>query len=169
MNIKKMSGVIAILLLFAACGKNVMYNEIYKFKDYQWQRLSEDKKNGNAIEFTDIEVKDCDTPYDVFVNVRHSSVINTDKIQFLVEVISPNGTRRANKHIMKLKDREGTKFIGDVMGDLYDVEDKVKSYMSFTETGTHTIRITNLSQPFVIVGIVDLSLKIVKSDLDYNL
>jgi gliding motility-associated lipoprotein GldH len=167
--IKRTMVIAAVIMIAAACSSDQIYKEITSFKDYRWQRLSEDKKSGNAIEFTDVEVKNNADPYDFFIGIRHSSVINIDKIQLLIDIIAPSGTKRSSVHTIDLKDRDGKKFIGDVMGDLYDVESRVKAYMSFTETGKYTIRITNLSSVFEIVGIVDMTLRIVKSDLDYNI
>ncbi|MDR0790776.1 MAG: gliding motility lipoprotein GldH [Bacteroidales bacterium] len=167
--IKRTMMIAALVLIATACNSDQIYKHITSFKDYRWQRLSEDKKSGNAIEFTDVEVKNNADPYDVLIGIRHSGVINVDKIQLLIDIVAPSGTKRSSVHTIKLKDRAGTKFIGDVMGDMYDIEERVKAYMSFTETGKYTIRITNMSSVFEIVGIIDMTLRIVKSDLDYNI
>ncbi|MDR1725132.1 MAG: gliding motility lipoprotein GldH [Bacteroidales bacterium] len=166
---KKLIIVCVITLVIVSCNKNQIYKETISFKNYKWERLSEDKKNGNFIEFKDIDVKKIDSPYDIYLIVRHLGLINIDNVKLLIEIISPSGTKRTSNVNIKLKDRNGKKFIGDVMGDFYDVEEKVKSFMSFTETGNHTIKITNLSSSFEIIGIIDMTLKISKSELNYNI
>jgi gliding motility-associated lipoprotein GldH len=167
--VKKILMIIAVVLIGVACNSDQIYKNTITFENYRWQRLAENKTEGNTIEFTDIDVKNIDDVYDIMITIRHSGIINVDKVRLQLEIVSPTGTRRISLHNIKLKDREGKKFVGDVLGDLYDLEEKIKSFMSFTEIGKYTIKVTNLSSVFEIVGIIDMTLRVVKSNLDYNI
>ncbi|MDR1005540.1 MAG: gliding motility lipoprotein GldH [Bacteroidales bacterium] len=168
-KLKKIFIMTFIVLATVSCGRNELYRKTIEFDNYKWERLSKDKTHGNSIDFTDINVKDNKDPYDIYITVRHSSLINVGSVKFVMEMTSPNGTTRSSMHTINLKDRSGKKFIGDVAGDLYDVEERVKSFMSFTETGKYTIRIINLAPVYEVIGIIDMTMSIKKSDLDYDL
>ncbi|MCH3923489.1 MAG: gliding motility lipoprotein GldH [Bacteroidales bacterium] len=154
---------IAVILL-SGCGKGKIYQSRQTLKDNTWNRI----ENGKTLTFDNINIEDSVAVYDIYVTLRHTPYINDDKIKFVMRIISPSGIIKETSHTIKLKNRYQDKWIGDAMGDMIDVENKCRSFVTFPEKGKYTITLTNMGTQYRTVGLMDIGLKIEKSDLDYN-
>lgn len=152
-------------LMAVSCGKNTVYQGRHSFDNNIWERLSEEK----TVNFENIEIKDTSKIYDIYVSLRHTPYINENPIEFVLHIKSPSGIDRQSVHKVELMDRFKNKWIGDAMGDMIDVEQKVRSFVNFHEKGKYTITITNMGKYKQTVGIMDLGIKIKKANLsDYK-
>jgi gliding motility-associated lipoprotein GldH len=151
-------------LLFISCNKSKIYEQRQEFDNNTWERLT-DKK---TIKFDNINIEKTDDVYDIYVTLRHTPYINEKQVKFVMKIISPSGIVKETVHTIKLSDRFGTKWVGDAMGDMIDVEEKCRSFVSFPEKGNYTITLTNLGTYDKTVGLMDMGIRIEKSDLDYN-
>lgn len=151
-------------LLFVSCNKNKVYEQRQEFDNNTWERLTSKKD----VKFENIKIEDTKDVYDIYVSVRHTPYINEPKIKFLMKIISPSGITKETSHTIELKDRYGVKWLGDAMGDMIDVEEKCRAFVAFPEKGIYTIVLTNQGMYDKTVGLMDMGVKIEKSDLDYN-
>lgn len=157
--------VICLATIVSSCGKDKVYQSRETFSDNTWDRLTKD----NTVTFSDIEIEDTTSVYDIYVTLRHAPFINENKVKVLMKVIYPSGISRESVHTIKLRDRFDKKWVGDAMGDLIDVEDQVKHFVSLPEKGTYTISLTNLGKYSKLVGIMDIGVMVKKSNLkDYK-
>ena len=156
---------IATVFCIASCNKDKVYQQRHEFDSYTWGRLTDEK----TITFSDIMIEDTNAVYDVWVTLRHTPYINENKIKFLLKITTPEGITRESTHTVKLKDRYNEKWIGDAAGDLIDVEERCRSFVEFPIKGSYTITLTNMGTYTKTVGIMDMGIKIIKSNLDgYN-
>lgn len=156
---------ITSIYCLVGCGKDKIYQQRHEFDSYTWERLTENK----TIYFNDISIDDTANMYDIYVTIRHTPYINEDNVKFLMKITTPDGITRESTHTVRLKDRYNKDWIGDIAGDLIDVEEKCRSLIEFPIKGRYTISLTNLGTYTKTVGIIDMGIKIVKSNLDdYN-
>ncbi|MBR1627276.1 MAG: hypothetical protein IJ681_09065 [Bacteroidales bacterium] len=153
---------IATSFCFIGCNKGKVYQQRHEFNNYTWERLTEDK----TVTFNNITIEDTTSVYDVFVTIRHTPYMNEDKVKFLMKITTPEGITRESTHTVKLKDRYGEKWVGDAAGDLIDIEERCRSFVEFSSKGSYTISLTNLGTYAKTVGIMDIGIKVVKSDTD---
>lgn len=155
--------VVSILSL-SSCNRGKVYEQRHNFDSYSWERLTDNK----TITFSDIDIQDTTSVYDIYVTVRHTPYINEKEIKLLMKIITPDGVIRqsSRSNTIKLKDRYGKEWVGDAMGDLIDVEEKCRSLVEFPVKGKYTITLTNMGKYPQITGIMDIGIKVVKSDLD---
>lgn len=152
----------AMAVCFFSCSKNKVYQQRHEFENYSWERLTENK----TVTFSDINIEDTTNVYDVWITVRHTPYINEEQVKLLMKITTPEGITRESNHTIRLKDRYNDKWIGDAAGDLIDVEEKCRSFVSFPVKGAYTITLTNLGKYVKTIGIMDIGIKIVKSDID---
>jgi hypothetical protein len=69
-------------------------------------------------------------------------------------------------HTIALKDRNGDKWIGDALGDYIDIEEVCKKYITLPEKGLYTIELVNMGKKYETLGVMELGLKVAKSDLE---
>ena len=152
---------ILVALLFASCGKNEVYQDRITFENNTWNRLEGNK----TITFKNIEIKDTASLYDIYVTIRHTPYINEGKIKFLMKVIYPSGIVRESIYNIGLKSIDNKKWKGDALGDLIDVEERCRAFVSLPEKGNYTITLTNLGTYVKTVGIMDVGVLIKKSNM----
>ena len=160
---------ILLTLIFAAaavcligCGIGDVYMQRQSFDNYTWQRL----EGNNSVVFNNINIEDTSGVYDIYVSLRHTPYINEKAIKFLMQITTPDGITRESVHTINLMDRFKEKWAGDAMGDLIDIEEVCRNFVSFPVKGNYKITLTNLGTYVQTVGILDIGLRIKKSDIE---
>ncbi len=151
-----------IITFFVSCGKKTVYQQRHDFTDYTWERLTDSKK----VTFNNIEIEDTSSVYDIYVTLRHAPFINVKDVKFVMRIIYPDGITRESIHDVQLMDRYGKNWVGDAMGDYIDLEEKCRSFVSFPAKGKYTITLTNMGMYSKTTGIMDIGIKIKKSDIE---
>ena len=82
-----------------------------------------------------------------------------------MKITYPGGITRESIHTVGLRSADNKQWLGDAMGDLIDVEQRCRAFVSLPERGNYTITITNLGTYSKTVGIMDMGIFIKKSDL----
>lgn len=152
-------------LVFASCTTKPIYENKVEFTNHSWQRI----EAGKDIKFDKINIKSIKDSYDINISFSHTPKINVDEISFVLRIISPSGIKKETIHTIKLKDREGKKFIGNKSGEIIEVKEPVKQYVFFPEQGDYTIMISNYCEKFQVDGLVNVGLEVKKSNLDYEI
>lgn len=159
--------VIAFFFCFflVSCSSDSIYENKIEFPNQSWQRI----EAGKDIKFDKIKIKSIKDSYDINVSFYHTPNINVDEISFVLRIISPSGMKKETIHTIKLKDRDGKKFIGKNTGDIIEVKEPIKQYVFFPEQGDYTIMISNYCEKFQVDGLVNIGLEVKKSNLDYEI
>ena len=152
-------------LVFTSCTKKPIYENKVEFTNHSWQRI----EAGKDIKFDKIKIKSIKDSYDINVSFSHTPTINVDEISFVLRIISPSGIRKESIHTIKLKDRDGKKFIGNKSGEIIEVKEPVKQYAFFSEEGDYTIIISNYCEKYQVDGLINIGLEVKKSNLDYEI
>lgn len=152
-------------LVFVSCGKKQIYEKTVAFPNQTWQRI----EKGKDIKFEKINIKSIKDAYDINVYFRHKTIINVDEISFILRIISPSGIKKESIHTVKLKDREGKKYIGNDLGEIIDMKEPVKQYVFFPEVGQYTIIVSNYCEKYEVNGLSNIGIEITKSNLDYEI
>lgn len=149
-------------ILISSCGNGDIYKQYKELPGYKWERI----EKGKSVMFDNIEIKDTKDSYDIHVMVRHTPFINVDEIKFKMLITSPSGITRESVHTIALKDRNGKQWAGDALGDLIDIDEVCKRYISFPEEGSYVVELVNMGNKYETIGLMELGLKVVKSDLE---
>ena len=152
----------AMAVCFFSCSKNKVYQQRHEFENYSWERLTENK----TVTFSDINIEDTTNVYDVWITVRHTPYINEEQVKLLMKITTPEGITRESNHTIRLKDRFKEKWACDAMGDLIDIEEVCRNLVSFPVKVNYKITLTNLGTYVQTVGIMDIGLRIKKSDIE---
>ncbi|MFA7081602.1 MAG: hypothetical protein WC135_03220 [Bacteroidales bacterium] len=156
---------IILPLIFSSCTKNQVYEDSISFPNSTWQRIEE----GKDITFEKIIIKSVKDEYDFNVSFVHKPTINVDEISFILRIISPSGISKETIHTIELKGRDKAKFIGNNLGEIIDIKEVVKQYSTLPEVGEYKVIISNYSNKYEIKGLEQITLEIIKSDLDYKI
>lgn len=154
----KKLGLIALLaVIMVSCSSDTIFEKRESFPDLKWNRFKELTFN--------VPVTNVEDGYDIILTLRHITQypFNNLSVEFLT--VSPSGEERVSSHSIPLKNKDG-KFIGDVAGDLWDVEFKLREYVVFSEKGTYKMTIGNTMTYLDTPGIMDVGLKVVKSKIE---
>ena len=149
-------------MTMSSCSDGDIYKEYQELPGYKWERINK----GKSVVFDNIEIKNTDDSYDVHVMIRHTPFVNEDKIKFKMLITSPSGITRESVHTIALKDRNGKQWVGEALGDLIDIDEVCKRYISFPDEGSYTVELVNMGNKYETIGLMELGLKVVKSDLE---
>ncbi|HLO92516.1 MAG: hypothetical protein ACM3ME_00455 [Chloroflexota bacterium] len=151
---RKLILILAVLSVigFTSCKRNI-YREFHEFENYQWGRF-------DKITFK-FSVKDDGTMADIILSVRHLEQFPYDKLPVNIIMTLPSGEERIVEKEISLKDQQG-KFIGEVAGSYWDVQEVLWKGFFFNKAGEYTIELENLNPRPAIPYIVDLGLIVKK-------
>lgn len=68
-----------------------------------------------------------------------------------------------------MKDREGVNFLGSDLGEIVEIKEIIKQYTTLPELGEYTIKISNYNSKYELTGIENITLEVIKSNLDYEI
>lgn len=153
---------LSLSLFMASCGDGDVFKQYKELPGYKWERI----EKGKSVVFENINIKNTDNSYDISVMIRHTPYVNEEKISFKMLITSPSGITRESVHTIALKDRNGDKWIGDALGDYIDIEEVCKKYITLPEKGLYTIELVNMGKKYETLGVMELGLKVAKSDLE---
>lgn len=153
-----------ITLVFAGCGKDDVYKRRHTFPQSVWNRIEE----GKSVFFEDVKIKNIDDPYHIYVSFRYTPQVNVDRMQFIMRITSPSGTEKETIHSFPLKNREG-KFIGEEVGEYFEIEERCKVFQFFNEPGDYKIEILNFMHKYTVSGMISMGLRIEKAEMDYDI
>jgi gliding motility-associated lipoprotein GldH len=126
--------VISALLLLSACNKGVIFNDYTRIGETTgWAR-------NVPIKF-DIDIKDTNQLYDIYVNVRQATGYPYSNLFLQLKTNYPNKTIFADTLECILANERG-EWLGDGAGDLWDNKILFKKNVKFHLLGAHTFTFT---------------------------
>lgn len=146
-----------LALALASCSNKTIFNERHEFPSLKWNHF-------DPVAFS-VEVTDMEPPYDISLNMRHITQMPYESMPVLIIVKSPSGSIRTFLHTFKIKGKDG-KLLGDGMGDIWDLDDRVKKQFFFNETGKYVFTIKDAGSNYDNIGIMTLGLKVEKTKIN---
>lgn len=147
------SALVCILVL-ASCSRAKVFEKYTDIKGNVWNRFE-------VVTF-DVNIEDISAAYDFYVAFRHMDQFPLDNIVIQFNFETPSGEARYSKQKIVLKDTSG-KWLGNGMGDLWDVEQLVRPGYKFTEPGICKVEVSSAMQNADLPGIMQVGLIVRKS------
>jgi gliding motility-associated lipoprotein GldH len=106
-----------------------------------------------------LDIRENAEPCQLFLDVRYTTLFPFDKLQLHVKEISDKGIVIPRDVTVEIKNQEG--FIGDISGDIGDIERELDSNKQYTDHGVYTYEISFNHPVDVLLGIMELRLRAV--------
>ncbi|MBN1339645.1 MAG: hypothetical protein JXA03_09995 [Bacteroidales bacterium] len=150
---------ILILLPFIifSCSRGNIFEEYKKFDNLTWNRF-------NILSFETV-ITDTESPYSLFIHIRHLPEFNLEELKINFTVTTPSGSMRTSDHVLKFTGKEGNP-LSSCMGDLCDILIPVRESYYFTEHGVHRFEIENKFTKLELRGIMEAGLVIRKMPVE---
>lgn len=142
----------AVILL--GCDSNVVYRGYTVFDNVSWNKLE-------ILSF-DFPVKK-NEGLDFYFALRHHTNFPYSFIKVNVTFYTPDGEIRSRDYNFRLTNRE-SKWKGDGMGELWDIELPIRKDMNFNKTGICKVSFENKMTKAETPGIIEVGLIVKKSD-----
>jgi len=143
--------IIFITISLFSCDRNKVYEEYVEIENNVWS-------NKNIVKF-EFEVEDTSSLHNVYINVRHASLYQYNNLWLFVTSSAPNGTKETDTVECVLIDKEN-KWIGEGLGDIWDVQIPWKSNVRFNHTGTYRVQFEQAMRVDELPGIMDMGLRV---------
>lgn len=140
-----------IILMLTGCGRRTIYEKSEKFPDYSWNRFK--------YLYFNAEIEDTAGTYDILLTVRHITQYPYKNLDVNFTSYTPSGEERSMDYSFMLKDADN-KFLGDGMGDLWDIELPLREKTRFPEIGKYKFEIENKMTKFETPGIMEVGIVI---------
>ena len=150
-RIKSPVVIIILLLAFAACNRGELYNNTHDLDNSTWDA-------SNTINFN-FQISDTLQPYDVYINLRHSSKYKYRNLFLFVETTSPAGHTVRDTFECMLADRKGD-WYGSGWGDMYENKIPYKRFVRFPKAGTYSIELQQAMRTKKLKHISDIGIEI---------
>jgi gliding motility-associated lipoprotein GldH len=131
-----------------------VYEEYTKFDDLSWNRF-------DLLTF-EIQVEDIESPYDIFLNVRHIPEVRYEELNLNFTIFSPGGDMRTTDYTLEFVDRDGNQ-LSECLGDLCDLQVLLRDGLRFNEKGLAKFEIENKFTKVELPGIIEVGLIVKKS------
>jgi gliding motility-associated lipoprotein GldH len=106
-----------------------------------------------------LDIRENAEPCELYLDVRYTTLFPFDKLLLHVKEISDKGIVIPRDVTVEIKNQEG--FVGDISGDIGDIERELDSNKQYTDHGVYTYEISFNHPVDVLLGIMELRLRAV--------
>ena len=151
--------VLVIIFLIAAftysCDRNKVYEDYIELDEIVWE-------NSNKLGFK-FEIDDTVSLHNVYINVRHASLYPYNNVWVFIKSSAPNGTVNIDTVECLLADADG-RWIGEGMGDIWDVQIPWKQNVRFPHKGVYQVEFQQGMRVDKLPGIMGMGLRVEKAE-----
>lgn len=147
--------VIIFSLLLISCGNGKVFEKYNDINNNKWNREE-------PIDFS-VNIEDASCNYDVLITVRHTVYYMYSDLLISATVLYPNGEIRIKDHTLNLRDSKGT-FMGQGMGDIFDIEIPLMKNVKFPTPGSYLFKIQNIMPRPETANIMQIGLIVKKTE-----
>jgi len=115
-------------------------------------------KNSEPVSLK-LDIRENAEPCELYLDVRYTTLFPFDKLLLHVKEISDKGIVIPRDVTVEIKNQEG--FVGDISGDIGDIERELDSNKQYTDHGVYTYEISFNHPVDVLLGIMELRLRAV--------
>jgi gliding motility-associated lipoprotein GldH len=150
---------IGLLICFISCKPGVINQTELKFEEpYLWM-------SGDTKELI-LEVTENSEPCELYLDVRYAEpLLPFDKLNLRIIEIQPGGVSIPRDLTIELRDAAGA-ILGDVSGDIVDVERLLDGNKQFLRHGKYSYKIDYNLPVEVLGGIMEFRLRTVKKKME---
>lgn len=142
-----------IVLLLASCQEGPFYEKNSVIPGQLWD-------NGFKPEFQ-VEVKEKQSRYDLFFNLRHTAYYPYTSFSFQVNQRGKSVQDSSLRYEFKLAEPDGS-WTGKSAGNIYEQSQLIKENMLFPDTGIYVFSIQQNMNDNPLRGINDVGIKLIK-------
>jgi gliding motility-associated lipoprotein GldH len=144
--------VLLVAFVMAGCKPTPIAEANFEFDEsLQW-------KKSEPVSLK-LDIRENAEPCELYLDVRYTTLFPFDKLQLHVKEISDKGIVIPRDVTVEIKNQEG--FVGDISGDIGDIERELDSNKQYTDHGVYTYEISFNHPVDVLLGIMELRLRAV--------
>jgi len=121
------SGLITIMA-FASCDRNRVYEKYIKIPNYAWHK--------DSVAFFAVDIQDTISLHNFYIDIRHTGAYKWSNIYMFIDTQFPSGKRFRDTVNCILANNKG-RWLGDGVGDLWDMQVLFKKNVRFPEKGKY--------------------------------
>ena len=106
-----------------------------------------------------LDIRENAEPCELYLDVRYTTLFSFDKLELHIKEISEQGVVVPRDVTIEIRDKDG--FVGDISGDLGDIERVLDSNKHYEDHGVYTYEISFTNPVDVLLGIMELRLRAV--------
>lgn len=106
-----------------------------------------------------LDIRENAEPCVLFLDVRYTALFPFDKLELHIKEISEKGVVVPRDVSIEIRDKNG--FVGDISGDLGDIERELDSNKQYEDHGVYTYEISFNHPVEVLLGIMELRMRAV--------
>lgn len=153
MKMRKYIVLVIATFILVGCNNNVVFKEYQAFDNVSWNKL-------DILNF-DFPVQ-VNESLDFYLALRHHTYYPYSFINVNITFYTPDGEMRSRDYHFRLKNRE-SKWKGDGMGDLWDIELPIRKDMIFNKSGICKVSFQNIMNKAETPGIIEVGLIVRKT------
>ena len=106
-----------------------------------------------------LDIRENAEPCELYLDVRYTTLFPFDKLELHIKEISEQGVVVPRDVTIEIKNQNG--FVGEISGDLGDIERELDSNKHYEDHGVYTYEISFNHPVDVLLGIMELRLRAV--------
>ena len=106
-----------------------------------------------------LDIRENAEPCELYLDVRYTTLFPFDKLELHIKEISDQGVVVPRDVTIEIRDKDG--FVGDISGDIGDIERQLDSNKYYEDHGVYTYEISFNHPVDVLLGIMELRLRAV--------
>jgi gliding motility-associated lipoprotein GldH len=142
------------VLVLISCDPGRVYEKNIRIPDGIWNQ-------NNPVSF-EVIVEDTITPHNLYINVRNTGMYPLSNLYLFVTTIAPSGHRIKDTVQIILADEKG-KWLGDGLGDIWDIQRLYKEQVRFAQKGKYIFEYEQALRLEKLPFILDVGLRVEKS------
>ncbi|GDX51715.1 hypothetical protein LBMAG27_07620 [Bacteroidota bacterium] len=115
-------------------------------------------KNSDKIKL-EVDIQDTSATYNVYINVRHSTIYPYSNLWVMVTTTSPGGNSQKQRVEIPLADEEGA-WHGEGMGDVWDLKYLAQQNAIFNQKGKYSLEFEQIMRQDPLDGIMAMGLRV---------
>ena len=144
-----------LLLIFAGCSRDIVFEQYVTIPDNGW--------NKDSMAVFSVDINNVENYYDIFIDVRNRSDYPNSNLWLFIDVLSPEGKAMRDTLNCYLADEHG-KWLGSGWGDLYLVSVPYRKNVKFAVPGEYKFYIIQGMRYDELEGIHNIGITIAKSE-----
>lgn len=146
--------IIPVLVFFATCNENRIYEERMPTTAYRWDKT--DKMNFS------VDIDDINSTYSIILDLRYINGFQFKYLHLNMETRTPNSRKYSKDYSVQVIS-ENKKYRGEGIGDYWDLEEKLETKMKFKTKGKYVFSLKPKMEENQISRIMEVGIIIEKT------
>lgn len=142
------------LLAFASCDPARIYDQSRTIPETGW--------NQDSLAVFNVEIPDTATPYNFYINLRHTTDYRYRNFYLFLNTVFPDGNVARDTIELMLADKTG-KWYGSGFGSIKDLQIPVRNHLRFPNPGTYQFQIEQGMREKKLKDIQNVGIRIEKA------